>query len=227
VGADRVKDPTWSSWKKVLAKEFKKPYFRQLTEFVSDERRNHVVFPPSDDMFNAFKVTPYEKANVLILGQDPYHNAGQAHGLCFSVKPGVSSPPSLANIFKELSADVGCGVPGHGSLLRWAEQGVFLLNSVLTVRAHEPGSHQNKGWETFTDAVIAALNEREIPVVFVLWGKYARDKKPLIDGSRHTILESAHPSPLSAHQGFFGSRPFSKINTALEKSGLDPIDWLL
>lgn len=220
-------DPNWTSWKTVLSGEFKKPYFHQLTAFVGEEYKNHPTFPMAKDMFNALKVTPYESANVLILGQDPYHNAGQAHGLSFSVLPGVRPPPSLANIFKELQADLGCKPSKEGYLLKWAEQGVLLLNAVLTVRAHAPGSHSGKGWETFTDAIIQALNAREKPVVFVLWGKYARDKKALIDDSRHTVIESAHPSPMSAHNGFFGSKPFSKINSALQKNGLPPIDWQL
>lgn len=219
--------PDWASWKKVLSEEFKKPYFKQLTDFVGEEYKSQVIFPSAKDMFNALKVTPYESANVLILGQDPYHNAGQAHGLCFSVLPGMKPPPSLQNIFKELQADLGFKPPRDGYLLKWAEQGVLLLNSILTVRAHHPGSHKDKGWETFTDAVLRALGAREKPVVFVLWGKYARDKLSLIDTSRHTVIESSHPSPMSANEGFFGSRPFSKINTALEKNGLPPIDWQL
>ncbi len=215
------------SWKEQLAGEFKKDYFRQLAAFVEDERRKNVVYPGPGDIFNAFEVTPYDRANVLILGQDPYHGPGQAHGLCFSVQPGVRPPPSLLNIYKELEADVGFRSPKHGHLLHWAKQGVFLLNAVLTVRAGEPGSHQGRGWETFTDEVIRRLNAREKPVVFVLWGRYARDKKGLIDGGRHTIIESAHPSPMSADKGFFGSRPFSKVNRALEASGLPAIDWQL
>jgi len=220
-------DQNWASWKKVLASEFKKPYFHQLTAFVGEEYKKHPTFPPAKDMFNALKVTPYEAANVLILGQDPYHNAGQAHGLSFSVLPGMKHPPSLQNIFKELQADLGIKPPKDGYLLRWAEQGVLLLNAVLTVRAHAAGSHSGKGWEPFTDAIIQALSARERPVVFVLWGKYAREKKALIDETRHTIIESAHPSPMSAHNGFFGSKPFSRINSALEKHGLSPIDWSL
>lgn len=220
-------DLDWLSWKKVLAAEFKKPYFHALTEFVGVEYKTQVVFPPANEMFDALKATPYESANVLILGQDPYHNANQAHGLAFSVKPRMKPPPSLANIFKELSSDMGCKPTGEGCLLPWAEQGVLLLNSVLTVRAHQPGSHKGKGWETFTDAIIKALNVRETPVVFVLWGKYARDKAILIDTTRHTVIESAHPSPMSAKGGFFGSKPFSKVNEALQKNGLPPINWQL
>lgn len=212
------------SWKERLADEVKKPYFTELAEFVRKERETHTVFPPKAQVLAAFKATSYDSANVLILGQDPYHNAGQAHGLSFSVPPGVSPPPSLLNIFRELSEDVGVK-PTHGCLAPWAEQGVFLLNSVLTVRAHEPGSHRGHGWERFTDAVIRLLNDRERPVAFVLWGKYARDKKALIDTSRHTVIESAHPSPMSASTGFFGSRPFSKVNAALRAAGQPVIDW--
>jgi uracil-DNA glycosylase len=217
----------WASWKHVLSAEFKQPYFRELTDFVREEYKTRTVFPPAKDMFNALKATPYEAANVLILGQDPYHNAGQAHGLCFSVLPGMRCPPSLMNIFKELEADLGIKSPKDGYLQKWAEQGVLLLNSILTVRAHSPGSHKGKGWETFTDAVLRALDAREKPVVFVLWGKYARDKKALISQPRHTVIESSHPSPMSAHDGFLGSRPFSKINQALVKNGLPEIDWQL
>jgi uracil-DNA glycosylase len=215
------------SWKERLSGEFQKPYFKALVEFVREERKGHVVFPAAGDVFNAFKETPYDKANVLILGQDPYHNAGQAHGLCFSVLPGMKPPPSLVNIYKELASDVGIAPPKHGYLMPWAHQGVFLLNATLTVRAHEPGSHQGKGWETFTDEAIRALSARERPVVFVLWGRYARQKVDLIDKSRHVILESAHPSPMSASSGFFGSKPFSQINSALGSFGSQPIDWQL
>lgn len=215
------------SWKTRLAEEFKKPYFRQLAEFVEAERKEHQVFPPGGDVFNAFKATPFERTNVLILGQDPYPNEGQAHGLSFSVRKGIRPPASLANIFRELSEDVGFKPPGHGNLQHWAEQGVLLLNTSLTVRAHEIGSHRNKGWETFTDAVIQLLSARETSVVFVLWGRNAREKLPLIDTQRHAVIESAHPSPQSAASGFFGSRPFSKVNAALAASGLPVIDWQL
>jgi len=214
------------SWKERLGPEFKKPYFRELAAFVRAERHAGVVFPPQGQVFNAFK-TPYDQANVLILGQDPYHNADQAHGLCFSVQPGVKPPPSLLNIYKELASDVGAKPPKHGCLQSWADHGVFLLNAVLTVRAHAAGSHQGKGWERFTDAVIRLLNARQTPVVFVLWGRYARKKKALIDDQRHLVIESPHPSPMSAHQGFFGSQPFSQVNAALAYSGLPTIDWQL
>jgi uracil-DNA glycosylase len=212
------------SWQAVIGEELKKPYFRQLREFVDEERRNHDVFPPEEDVFSALETTPYEDVNVLLLGQDPYHDDGQAHGMCFSVRPGVRPPPSLVNIFKELKADLGCDIPNNGYLASWAEQGVLLLNAVLTVRAHQPNSHKNKGWETFTDAIIRKVNEKKDPVVFVLWGGYAQKKTKLIDADRHTIIQSAHPSPLSASK-FFGSRPFSAINKALREAGKPEIDW--
>lgn len=219
------------SWKERLADEVKKPYFTELAEFLRKERETHTVFPAKSDVFSAFKATPYDKANVLILGQDPYHNADQAHGLSFSVLPGVKPPPSLVNIFKELAEDVGFRKPKDGYLMPWAEQGVLLLNATLTVRAHEPGSHQGKGWETFTDRVIQLLSRRyeeagQKPVVFVLWGKYARSKRGLISDA-NDVIESAHPSPMSASSGFFGSRPFSQVNTALKARGLPTIDWQL
>jgi uracil-DNA glycosylase len=211
-----------SSWKAALSLEFGKGYFKDLAEFVQEERSKQVVFPASGDVFNAYKL-PFEKVRVVILGQDPYHNSGQAHGLSFSVLPGVKPPPSLQNIFKELHEDLGVPIPKHGHLATWAEQGVFLLNATLTVRAHSPGSHQGKGWETFTDATINVLGQRPEPVVFVLWGKYARSKAHLIP-EHHRIVESPHPSPMSAYQGFFGSRPFSKVNAVL---GGDGINWAL
>jgi uracil-DNA glycosylase len=214
------------SWRQVIGDEVKKPYFKQLEHFVDAERRTHQVFPPEEDVFNAFKLTPYDKVKVLLLGQDPYHDAGQAHGLAFSVRPGVRPPPSLVNIFKELHRDLGCRIPNNGYLVPWAEQGVMLLNAVLTERAHQPASHRNKGWETFTDAVIRALSAREKPVVFLLWGAYAQKKGKLIDAPPHVILTAAHPSPLSAKK-FFGSKPFSRANTALEELGEEPIDWQL
>ena len=213
------------SWQPSLAAETEKPYFTKLEEFVAAERAQHSVFPPEEDVFNALKYTHYEHANVFLLGQDPYHNVGQAHGLCFSVRPGVATPPSLVNIYQELKSDLGCKVPNNGSLIPWAEQGVVMLNAVLTVRAHTANSHKGKGWETFTDAVLKAVNARETPVVFVLWGGYAQKKLPLIDTTRHTVIQSAHPSPLSAHNGFFGSKPFSKINDALTAAGKSPLDW--
>jgi uracil-DNA glycosylase len=214
-------------WRPQLAAEADKPYFHGLEAFLERERAEHTIYPPAEDVFNALRLTPYERTNVLLLGQDPYHDANQAHGLAFSVCPGVTPPPSLANIFKELKSDVGCRIPNNGYLVPWAEQGVLLLNAVLTVRAHTPNSHKGKGWETFTDAVIRRVNEREEPVVFVLWGAYAQKKIPLIDTSRHTIVQSAHPSPLSARNGFFGSKPFSAINTALGAAGKPAINWQL
>jgi uracil-DNA glycosylase len=213
------------SWRAKLSGELHKPYFLKLSQFVAEERKHHRVFPPEEDVFNALRLTPLEEMNVLLLGQDPYHDEGQAHGLCFSVRPGVRPPPSLVNIFKELHNDLGCKIPNNVRLEPWARQGVLLLNAVLTVRAHEPNSHKGKGWEHFTDAVIQAASDKPEPVVFVLWGAYAQKKIELIDIMRHTIIKSAHPSPLSANNGFFGSKPFSKINAALKKAGKPEINW--
>ncbi|MCL4204538.1 MAG: uracil-DNA glycosylase [Pirellulaceae bacterium] len=215
------------SWSQILADELRQPYFSRLQEFVDGQRRESTVYPPAEDMFQAFALTPYEQVRVLLLGQDPYHDQGQAHGLCFSVRPGVPAPPSLVNILRELRDDLGCEFPDHGCLAAWARQGVLLLNTVLTVRAHEPNSHRNRGWERFTDAVIRRVQDKPQPVVFVLWGQPARKKAALIDPARHTIVQSAHPSPLSARRGFFGSRPFSAVNRALVRHGLAPIDWPL
>ena len=212
-----------TDWNPILRGEFDKAYWRDLQQFVTVERQRHTVYPPHPDVFAALHLTPYAGTRVLILGQDPYHGSGQAHGLCFSVPAGVAIPPSLANIHRELADDA----PGHGSLEAWARQGVLLLNATLTVRAGQAGSHQGKGWETFTDEVIAAVNAKPEHVVFVLWGSYARKKRALIDAARHTIIESPHPSPLSAHNGFFGSRPFSRANAALVAHGQQPIDWAL
>jgi uracil-DNA glycosylase len=216
-----------ADWRAQLADEFEKPYFQTLQQFVDEERQNYTVFPPEQDVFSALKLTPYERANVFLLGQDPYHDNNQAHGLCFSVRPGIKPPPSLINIFKELRSDVDFRIPNNGYLVPWAKQGMLLLNAVLTVRAHKPNSHKGHGWEIFTDAVIRAVNAREDPVVFVLWGGYAQKKRALIDTSRHTIIQSAHPSPLSANNGFFGSRPFSAINAALRAAGKPEIEWQL
>lgn len=213
------------AWQPILAEETAKPYYARLQAFVDAERAAHTVFPPEPDVFNALLLTPFERVSVLLLGQDPYHDDGQAHGLCFSVQPGISTPPSLVNIYKELRDDVGFRIPNNGYLVKWAEQGILMLNAVLTVRAHQPNSHKNKGWETFTDAVIRAVNAKDEPVVFVLWGGYAQKKLKLIDTERHTVIQSAHPSPLSARNGFFGSRPFSQINAALSAAGRPPIDW--
>ena len=214
------------SWRAALADEFAQAYYAKLQTFVADERAQHPVYPPEGDVFNAFELAPFDRVKVLLLGQDPYHGTGQAHGLCFSVRPGVKPPPSLGNIFRELKSDLGCRIPNNGDLVPWAEQGVLLLNAVLTVRAHEANSHKNQGWEQFTDAAIMALNERSEPVVFALWGAYAQKKAKLINPTKHPILTAAHPSPLSAVK-FFGSKPFSKINEALESIGQTPIDWQL
>jgi uracil-DNA glycosylase len=216
-----------TDWNPVLRAELDKPYWRELQEFVRDERRHGEVFPPHQDVFAALHLTPYAEVKVLILGQDPYHGPGQAHGLCFSVRPGVEVPPSLRNVYTELEADLGIVPPGHGCLEAWARQGVLLLNATLTVRANRAGSHQGKGWERFTDEVIRAVNAKPERVVFILWGSYARRKKELIDLGRHAVIESPHPSPLSAHRGFFGSRPFSRANRALEEAGREPVDWRL
>ncbi|HEX8431147.1 MAG TPA: uracil-DNA glycosylase [Longimicrobium sp.] len=215
------------AWRPHLAAETGEPYFHELRDFVEAERAAHTVYPPEDEVFSALALTPYERVRVLILGQDPYHGPKQSHGLAFSVRPGVRPPPSLANIFKELRDDRGCPAPANGSLVPWAEQGVLLLNAVLTVRHREPNSHKGRGWERFTDAVIRAVNARTERVVFVLWGAYAGKKEELIDASRHVVIRSAHPSPYSADRGFFGSHPFSRINEALEAGGGEPIDWCL
>lgn len=214
-----------TDWNPVLREEFAKPYWADLQRFVADERARATVYPPPEDVFAALHQTPYAEVKAVILGQDPYHGPKQAHGLCFSVRPGVALPPSLRNIFKELHDDLGIDPPNHGCLDAWTEQGVLLLNTSLTVRAGNAASHQGKGWETFTDEVIRTVSAKDEPVVFILWGAAARKKKALIDRQRHTIVESAHPSPLSAHNGFFGSRPFSKTNAALEAAGRTPIDW--
>jgi uracil-DNA glycosylase len=214
-----------TDWNPVLRGEFAKPYWSELQQFVAAERTKAVVYPPHDEVFAALHLTPYAEVKAVILGQDPYHGPDQAHGLCFSVRPGVPPPPSLQNIFKELESDVGVTPPHHGCLDSWARQGVLLLNASLTVRQGRAASHQNKGWETFTDEVLKAVNEKPERVVFILWGASARKKKALIDTSRHTIIESPHPSPLSASSGFFGSHPFSRANKALVEAGRGPIDW--
>jgi uracil-DNA glycosylase len=215
------------SWHAALGAETAQPYFEELRRFLVAERRAHTVYPPRGEVFSALALTPFEDVRVLILGQDPYHGPGQAHGLAFSVQPGVPAPPSLANIYRELHDDLGCPVPDNGYLAPWARQGVLLLNAVLTVRAGAPASHKDHGWETFTDAVIRALSARERPVVFVLWGGYAGRKAALVDATRHAILRAPHPSPLSAHNGFFGSRPFSRINKLLRSTGSPEIDWCI
>ena len=213
-----------SEWMDALGEEISKQYFAELTAFVRSERENFTVFPPDDEVFAALRLTPLERVRVVILGQDPYHGPRQAHGLCFSVRKGVTIPPSLRNIFQEMQADLGLVPPEHGNLEHWAAQGVLLLNATLTVRAGQAGSHHKRGWETFTDRIIELLGSQEKPLVFVLWGAHARSKKRFVL-PHHTVIESAHPSPLSAHNGFFGSRPFSQINEALVAFGSTPIDW--
>lgn len=216
---------TSTDWNPVLRQEFAKPYWAELQQFVFDERQRATVYPPHDEVFASLHLTPYAEVKAVILGQDPYHGPDQAHGLCFSVRHGIRQPPSLQNIFKELEQDLGCSPPNHGNLEHWARQGVLLLNASLTVRRAQAASHQGKGWETFTDEVLKAVNQKPERVVFILWGASARRKKPLVDTSRHVIIESAHPSPLSASNGFFGSHPFSRANAALEEAGRTPIDW--
>ena len=213
------------SWKEHLQTEFDKPYFKTLTDFVKEEYAHGPVYPPGRLIFNAFDLCPFDKVKVVIIGQDPYHEPGQAHGLCFSVNEGVPFPPSLRNIFKEISDDLGKPVPANGDLTRWAQQGVLLLNTVLTVRAHQPNSHKGKGWEQVTDDVINALNRKTTPVVFLLWGANARNKAKIVTNPIHIRLEAPHPSPLSAYNGFFGCKHFSKANAALIASGQTPIDW--
>ena len=216
-----------TDWNPLLRDQFDEPYWRDLQAFVREERGRHTVYPPHDEVFAALHLTPYEAVKVLILGQDPYHGPGQAHGLCFSVRQGVERPPSLVNILAELESDLGCSPPDHGNLEHWARQGVLLLNATLTVRARQAASHQRKGWEHFTDRVIQVVNDKPERVVFILWGASARRKKALVDHRRHTIIESPHPSPLSAHKGFFGTKPFSRANAALVEVGREPIDWCL
>lgn len=213
------------SWKQVLQPEFDKPYFEQLTSFVRSEYARTVIYPPAGQIFNAFDHCPFDKVKVVIIGQDPYHEQGQANGMCFSVAPGVQMPPSLVNIFKEIQSDLGKPFPTDGDLTRWADQGVLLLNATLTVQAHYAGSHQRRGWEEFTDAVIRVLSEQRTHLVFILWGAYAQKKGAVIDPTRHLVLKSAHPSPLSAYNGFFGNHHFSLANDYLTQHGLQPIDW--
>jgi len=213
------------SWKRKLSEEFEKEYFIRLAEFVKLEYRTRTVYPPGSLIFNAFNLCPFDKVKAVIIGQDPYHGPGQAHGLCFSVRDGVPFPPSLVNIFKEIEDDLGIPVPKSGNLERWARQGVLLLNAILTVRANQPGSHQGKGWEQFTDAVIRILNEEKNHLVFFLWGAYAQNKGTVIDKTRHLVLESVHPSPLSAAKGFFGNKHFSRCNEYLVSHGIEPVKW--
>lgn len=215
------------SWKIVLRDEFASPYFQELTSFLREEKKMYQIYPAGPQIFAAFNHTPFNRVKVVILGQDPYHGPGQAHGLCFSVPEGIAHPPSLINIFKEIESDLGIPVPASGNLTRWTEQGVLLINAILTVRANTPASHQNKGWEKFTDAVIRNLSEKRKNLIFLLWGNYAQAKESLIDGNRHYILKAAHPSPLSAYRGFFGCRHFSKANEILADLGLNEINWRL
>ncbi|MDE6907320.1 MAG: uracil-DNA glycosylase, partial [Lachnospiraceae bacterium] len=217
--------PINNDWLEPLKPEFGKLYYKKLYQKINEEYQNRLIFPPADDIFNAFAFTPLKDVKVVILGQDPYHGDGQAHGLCFSVKPDVEIPPSLVNIYKELHDDCGCYIPDNGCLTKWANQGVLLLNTVLTVRAHQANSHRGIGWEEFTDAAIRILNEQDRPIVFILWGRPAQMKKSMLTNSRHLILEAPHPRPLSAYRGFFGSRPFSRANKSLKANGIEPVDW--
>lgn len=213
------------NWHEVLASEFDSEYFIKLNDFLVDEKSKFKVFPQEDQIFEALNLTPPEDIKVVIIGQDPYHNDGQAHGLSFSVQKGVKIPPSLKNIYKELNQDVDLEIPNHGFLDEWAKQGVLLLNATLTVRAHEPGSHQKKGWENFTNAIIKSISDKKENVVFLLWGRFAQQKEQLIDTSKHHVLKAAHPSPFSAHNGFFGCKHFSKTNDILKSKGIETIDW--
>lgn len=212
-------------WYEALKGEFKKPYYKKLFDTVNQEYKTQRIFPPANDIFNAFHLTPLKEVKVVILGQDPYHNYGQAHGLCFSVRKGVQVPPSLVNIYQELHDDLGCSIPNHGCLTKWAEQGVLMLNTVLTVRAHQANSHRGIGWEEFTDAAIQVLNTQDRPMVFILWGAPAQKKEKMLNNPQHLILKAPHPSPLSAYRGFFGSKPFSQTNEFLKKHGVAPVDW--
>jgi len=220
-----VKPQIEESWKEILQEQFNSSYFKSMKEFLVEEKQRFTVYPPGSLIFNAFNLTPFSAVRVVIIGQDPYHGAGQAHGLCFSVPRGISSPPSLVNIFKEINEDLGIPMPKHGNLEKWARQGVLLLNATLTVRANQAGSHQKKGWEIFTDAVISQLSKQRVGLVFLLWGKFAQDKESLIDTQKHYILKAAHPSPYSAYNGFFGCRHFSRTNEILRRHGLPEIDW--
>lgn len=215
-----------NDWVDAIGVEFNKPYYKELYQFIRSEYNTHIVYPPADDIFNAFHFTPLSEVKVLILGQDPYHNENQAHGLCFSVLPSQKDiPPSLQNIYKELNSDLGCYIPNNGYLEKWAKQGVLLLNTVLTVRAHQANSHQGKGWEKFTDAIINAVNEQDRPIVYMLWGRPAQSKIPMLTNPKHLILTAPHPSPLSAFRGFFGSKHFSQANEFLKENKIEPIDW--
>ncbi len=214
-----------NDWDEIIGEEFEKEYYQRLRSFLDEEYRSRTVYPLAKYIYTALRLTPYKDTRVVILGQDPYHEPGQAHGLAFSVSKGIEVPPSLQNIYRELHDDLGCSIPDHGFLIDWAKQGVLLLNAVLTVQAHRANSHKGKGWEELTDTIIRKLNEKDDPVVFILWGANARSKKRFITSPRHLVIESAHPSPLSAYNGFFGSRPFSRTNRFLEENGFAPIDW--
>ena len=214
-----------NDWLQPLSPEFKKPYYGELYKKIKEEYSTRQIFPPADEIFTAFELTPLSEVKVVIIGQDPYHGDGQAHGLCFSVKPDIETPPSLVNIYKELNSDLGCFIPNHGYLIKWANQGVLMLNTVLTVRAHQANSHRGIGWEQFTDAAIRVLNEQDRPIVYLLWGKPAQMKKSMLNNPNHLILEAPHPSPLSAYRGFFGCKHFSRTNEFLKENGLEPIDW--
>ncbi|NLN73442.1 MAG: uracil-DNA glycosylase [Bacteroidales bacterium] len=224
---EKINPEIESSWKKLLIDEFNQDYFINLKKFLLEEKQNNIIYPKGSDIFNAFNFTPFNKLKLVILGQDPYHGEGQAHGLCFSVPHGIKIPPSLVNIYKEMESDLGIKSPQHGNLEKWAKQGVFLLNATLTVRKNQAGSHQNKGWEIFTDRVISLISEKSENIVFLLWGSYAQKKSTLIDAKKHLILKSVHPSPLSAYRGFFGCKHFSKSNDFLISKNIEPIDWTL
>ncbi|MDO5127247.1 MAG: uracil-DNA glycosylase [Eubacteriales bacterium] len=217
--------PITNDWAEAISPEYKMEYYKKLYEFVCSEYTHYQVFPPGDDIFNAFHLTPLSEVKCVIIGQDPYHNIGQAHGLCFSVQPHIEAPPSLVNIYKELKDDLGCYIPNNGYLVKWAKQGVLMLNAVLTVRAHQAASHQGKGWEEFTDAAIRIVNKQDRPIVFLLWGSFAQKKAAMLDNPKHLILKAPHPSPLSAYRGFFGCHHFSQTNEFLIKNGATPIDW--
>ncbi len=222
---DRTMAVITNDWLPAIDAEFRKPYYAQLYKFIREEYNTRKIFPPADDIFNAFHLTPLSQVKVLILGQDPYHNDGQAHGLCFSVKPEVDIPPSLENIYKELKEDLGCYIPNNGYLVKWARQGVLMLNTVLTVRAHQANSHQGQGWEQFTDAIIHTVNQVDRPIVYLLWGRPAQSKIPMLTNPKHLILKAPHPSPLSAYRGFFGCKHFSQTNDFLKANGMEPVDW--
>lgn len=214
-----------NDWLQAVGGEFRKPYYKELYEFVKEEYRTRTIYPPADDIFQALHLTPLKEVKVLVLGQDPYHNVNQAHGLSFSVLPGQKVPPSLENIYQELHDDLGCDIPNHGHLEKWAKQGVLMLNTVLTVRAHQPNSHRGRGWEKFTDAIIEAVNGQDRPIVYLLWGRPAQGKVPMLNHPRHLVLTASHPSPYSADRGFFGCRHFSKANEFLRANGVEPVDW--